>query len=311
MPTTRLHLDTDIGGDIDDLCALAMVLNWPGAELAAVTTNQDDGGRRAGYARYALKLAGRDEVPVAAGADIALNCYRVRPGLPDEARYWPEPVPPLPTPIDRALDLLERSIEQGALIVGVGAYTNLALLEQRTPGILRRANLFLMGGYVFPVRPGFPAWGNETDWNVQVDIRSSQTVLERASQPILTPLSVTVETSLRRAHLPRLRAAGPLAQIIARQAEAFASDEHHEERFGQTCAGLPDDTINFQHDPLACAIALGWRDGVEISEIPVRLEVVDGWLHQRIDPNGTPIKVVTRVDANRFGELWLDTVTRQ
>jgi hypothetical protein len=25
-----VHLDTDIGGDIDDLCALAMLLRWPG-----------------------------------------------------------------------------------------------------------------------------------------------------------------------------------------------------------------------------------------------------------------------------------------
>ena len=34
----KIHLDTDIGGDIDDLCALAMVLRWPGAELTGVTT---------------------------------------------------------------------------------------------------------------------------------------------------------------------------------------------------------------------------------------------------------------------------------
>jgi hypothetical protein len=26
---SKLNVDTDIGGDIDDLCALAMVLNWP------------------------------------------------------------------------------------------------------------------------------------------------------------------------------------------------------------------------------------------------------------------------------------------
>jgi len=25
----KVHLDTDLGGDIDDLCTLAMVLNWP------------------------------------------------------------------------------------------------------------------------------------------------------------------------------------------------------------------------------------------------------------------------------------------
>ena len=40
----KLHLDTDLGGDIDDLCALAMVLNWPAVELVGVTTVSDDGG---------------------------------------------------------------------------------------------------------------------------------------------------------------------------------------------------------------------------------------------------------------------------
>ena len=151
----KLHLDTDIGGDIDDLCALAMVLNWPGIELLAVTTNCDDEGRRAGYARYALALAGHAAIPVAAGADVALGCYRVHPGVPDEKRYWPEPVVPAPGPLDAALDLLERSIEQGAIIAAIGAYTNLALLEERSPGILQRGKLFLMGGQIFPPREGF------------------------------------------------------------------------------------------------------------------------------------------------------------
>ena len=44
----KLHLDTDLGGDIDDLCALALVLKWPDVDLLAVTTNADDRGRRAG-----------------------------------------------------------------------------------------------------------------------------------------------------------------------------------------------------------------------------------------------------------------------
>ena len=83
----KLHLDTDLGGDIDDLCALAMVLNWPDVELLAVTTVADDQGRRAGYVRYALRLAGRDEIPVAAGSDVSLDCYRSRLGLPDEHIY--------------------------------------------------------------------------------------------------------------------------------------------------------------------------------------------------------------------------------
>lgn len=304
----KLHIDTDLGGDIDDLCALAMVLNWPGAELLAVTTNSDDGGRRAGYVRYALKLAGRADIPVAAGADAAEGYYRVWPGLPEESAYWPEPVPPAPGPLERALSLLERSIEQGAIIAAIGAYTNLALLERRSPGILQRANLYLMGGYVFPPRPGFPQWGHDSDWNVQVDAPSALSVFQH-SIPTLVPLSVTAETWLRRAYLPALERSGPLAQLIAQQAEAFARDEQIETRYGQTCPALPADIINFQHDPLACAIALGWNEGVEVRELLLRSEVEGGWLRQRVDDGGSPTRVTTRVDGARFSEFWLSTVT--
>jgi inosine-uridine nucleoside N-ribohydrolase len=306
----KLHLDTDLGGDIDDLCALALALKWPDVELLAVTTVADNQGKRAGYTRYALRLAGRDDIAVAAGADASLDCYRVYQGLPDEAAYWPEAIPPAPTPLNQALALLERSIEQGAIIAAIGPYTNLALLEKRSPGILRRARLYLMGGYVFPPRAGFPAWGHDMDWNVQVDVQSAYEVLQR-SNPTLIPLSVTVETSLRRGYLARLRQAGPLAQLIARQAEAFARDEGYEAKYGQTCPGLPDDMINFQHDPLACAIALGWNEGVEIREIPLKSEIREGWLYQRIDAGGQPTRVVTRVDGGKFNEFWLRTVMEE
>jgi hypothetical protein len=47
---TLIHLDTDIGGDTDDLCALAMLVGWPGVELVGVTTCSDSGGGRAGLA---------------------------------------------------------------------------------------------------------------------------------------------------------------------------------------------------------------------------------------------------------------------
>ncbi len=60
-----LHVDTDIGGDTDDLCALAMLLGWPGVDLAGVTTCSDGKGMRAGLASYALRLAGCGDIPVA------------------------------------------------------------------------------------------------------------------------------------------------------------------------------------------------------------------------------------------------------
>ena len=307
-----IHLDTDIGGDMDDLCALAMCLRWPGAEISAVTTVCDAGGRRAGYARYALALEGRSQIPLAAGADVDCGRFRVVPTYPVEADYWPETVPPAPGPLDAALELLKTSIEQGAAVAALGPYTNLYLLEQKYPGILRRARLFLMGGFLTPARAGFPGWGNDMDWNIQQDAAAAEYVLTH-SHPTLIPMTVSLETSLRRAYLPRLRAAGALGALIARQAEAFAREYENETRLGQTCAGLPDDTINFQHDPLACAVALGWTEGMTTAEIGLILEWKDGWLHERgVEtgaPGSTPARIVTRIDGDRLNRLWLDCLT--
>ena len=208
--SSLIHLDTDLGGDLDDLCALALLLNWPGLRLNAVTTVGDDRGRRAGYTRYVLDLCGRADVPVAAGADQSGGYYPYALGLPPEEVYWPEPVPALPTPPAQALALLKDSIERGATIIGIGPYTNLYLLDLQYPGILRSAKLFLMGGSFYPTRPGYPDWGSDMDFNIQVDVRSARHVLENSS-PTLIPLTVTVETALRRAYLPGLRSSGPLS----------------------------------------------------------------------------------------------------
>jgi purine nucleosidase len=306
----KIHIDTDLGGDIDDLCALSMVLKWPDVQLLGVTTVADHDGKRAGYARYTLNIAGREEISVAAGTDVSLGCYRSWPGLPDEDIYWPEPVPPAPGPVDDALSLLERSIGQDAIVAAIGPFTNLALLEKRRPGILRNARLYLMGGYVFPPRKGFPVWSHEQDYNVQVDLQSAQYVFQHSS-PTLVPIAVTVETALRRAYLDDVRRSGPLGQLIETQAEAFARDEHMEARYGETCDGVPADIINFQHDAVTCAIALGWNDGVEIQEFRVQSQIKNGWLRQWIEDFGRPTKIVTQVNGRRFNQFWLDTITRQ
>lgn len=304
----NIHLDTDLGGDLDDLCALAMLLRWSGdVHLTGITTVGDTNGRRAGYVRYVLGLEGRNDIPVAAGADISQGFYRYELGLPPEERYWPEPITPSPNTIEDAIHLLKTSIEQGATIVGIGPYTNLYLLDLQYPGILMRAKLFLMGGYVYPPRSGFPNWENNMDFNIQADVKSAKHVIQN-SNPTLIPLTVTIETALRRAYLDDLQKSGALGQLIARQAEEFAVDYQNEKRFGETCEGLPQDIINFQHDPLACAIALGWNDGVELEELPLLLEEKDGWLTECIHPTGKSIRVVTKVDGSRFNEFWINKI---
>ncbi|HEY3079637.1 MAG TPA: nucleoside hydrolase [Chloroflexota bacterium] len=305
----RVHLDTDIGGDMDDLCALAMLLGWPRVELTGITTSVEEGGRRAGYVRRALELGGRADVPVAAGIDVSSGRFRFVPGYPPDEDYWEGPVDPSPGHVERAIDLLRRSIDQGAVVVAVGPYTNLAELETRHPGSLASARLVLMGGRVFPPREGFPPWGADQDYNVQLDVAAAETVLAR-STPTLVPLSVTVETALRRADLPELGRAGALGRLLARQAEACARDDRNEERWGRPYPGLPDDTINFLHDPLACAIALGWRQGVRIESLPLAWGTRQGWLHEWVEPGGRLTDVVVAVDGPAFGRRWLRALRR-
>jgi hypothetical protein len=66
----KLHLDTNLGGDIDDLQALAYLLGSPEVELTGITTAAEDAGRRAGYVWRALELGNRVDIPVAAGIDV-------------------------------------------------------------------------------------------------------------------------------------------------------------------------------------------------------------------------------------------------
>lgn len=279
-----VHLDTDIGGDIDDLCALALLLSTPAIELTGITTVLDVDGRRAGYARYVLDLVGRDAVPAAAGADRFPGRY----GLPDERRYWPEPVPPRPGQVAAALDLLEQSLQRGATLIGIGPLTNLALLEARTPGVLRTAQVYLMGGTL--ERPA-------DDFNVQADPESALGVLEACS-PTLVPLEVTVQTALRTSDVAILRDGGPLARLLARQADAFAVD----------VPDRPPGVINYQHDPLACAVALGW-DGVTISTLRLRAILHGGLLRLERDAAAPARRMVTTVDAERFSGYWLEAVS--
>jgi len=301
---SRIHLDTDLGSDTDDLCALAMLLGWPDVELTGVTTTTDPGGRRAGLVRYALRLAGREDVMVQAGAEGTLGVPMVPFDFPD---YWPEPAAPIPSWPGAAIDFLWASACRGATIVAIGPYANLAGLEAARPGVLASTGLVVMGGHVPPPREGLPECGARDDFNVQQDPIAARVVLERCS-PLVVPLAATAEVTLRAAHLPHLRACGPLGALLADQAEAHARDNGMGE-LARRFPGLPPDLLNFQHDPLACAVAAGW-DGARIEDIPIRLELRGGRLLMSRQEGARPMRVVTEVDAPRFEEDWLEAVQR-
>ncbi|MGH2807278.1 MAG: nucleoside hydrolase, partial [Actinomycetota bacterium] len=289
--TLRIHLDTDLGSDTDDLCALAMLLGWQGIELVGVTTNTDPRGIRAGFTAYALSLAGRDDVEVVAGAQGSLSSLFVPLAFPD---YWPEEIEPRPARSGHAIEVLEGAAASGATIVAVGPYTNLALLETARPGLLASTNVVVMGGHVTAPRRGLPQWGRDDDFNVQQDRYAAAIVFERV-RPVVVPLAPCLDAHLRAAHLPRLRAAGPLGELIADQSESHARDNGRTE-LGRAYPELPDDLLNFHYDPLAGAIAAGWG-GVAIEQIPTRIALGPDRLEMTRSDDGVPLRVVTDVDG--------------
>lgn len=300
-----LHIDTDFAGDPDDACALAMVLGWPGVDITGVTTVADPDGRRAGYVRHFLDLAGRADVPVASGAAVSSTTSRPMGEIPDHDRYWATPVTPYLSPPDAALALLDRSIHGGATIAAIGPYTNLAQLEDARPGRLGGAQVVAMGGWAGPLDADLPPWGPGRDWNVQCDTAAAITLLEHASVTWV-PIAVTARTHLRAADLPRLSESGRLGKLLARQAQAHADDLHTAD-LARAHIGLPDDLLNFHHDPLACAVALGWS-GVTGSPMTVEPVLEDQVL--RFEPReiGLTCRVVTAVDGPAFAETWLRAV---
>lgn len=231
----RVHLDTDLGGDPDDACALALLLGWPDVEIVGITTTIDPDGRRAACMAHCLKLAGRDDIPVAAGAEVSV-----------------------------------------------------------------------MGGWTQPPAEGLPAWGPERDWNVQWDTRAAELVATTATQLTLVTLPATLKSHLRARDLPRLRASGRLGQMLARQGEAHAADREMSELAGAHHA-LPDDLLNFHHDPVTCAVALGWS-GAVVEEM--RLEpALDGEvLRWGSDQEGQLRRVVVGLDGEGFTDTWLSAV---
>lgn len=304
----RIHLDTDFGGDPDDACALAMLLGWPEVELVGITTVLDVAGWRAAYVEHCLRLAGRDDIPLAAGAAVSLTTGQVAdPFLADE-RYWPSNLAPRPSVPGVALDLLHQSIEAGATIIGIGPYTNLALLEQGRPGLLAQAPVVVMDGWVEPPVAGLPAWGPEMDFNVQWDTQAAEIVAAAAATLTLATLSATLMAPLREPDLPGLRAAGPLGELLARQSEVYGREQGMAE-LGRAHAGLPDDLLNIHWDPVACAVALGWP-GATVAERRLRPVLEGETLRFQPDDAGSLVRVVTAVDGAAFSEAWLAAVER-
>lgn len=191
--TTRripVVLDTDIGGDIDDAFALAMVIRSPGLDLKAVTTVSGDTQARARIAAKMLSEAKLGNIPVAAGELDEKPAFA-------QARWAEGFTSPSLVP-EKAVDLLKKSIDRehgNMVVIAIGPLTNVAELLKRYPEEKKQIReIVLMGGSI--ARGYTPGSGPTAEYNIAADVAAAQVVFASGIPIRMAPLDVTARLQL-------------------------------------------------------------------------------------------------------------------
>jgi purine nucleosidase len=187
-------LDTDIGSDIDDAFALAMVIQSRELDLKAVTTVSGDTEARARIAAKMLSEAKLGNIPVAAGAPNEKPAFA-------QGRWAEDFKSPALVP-EKAVDLLKESIdrEHGSMVVvAIGPLTNLAELLKLHPEEKKQIHeIVLMGGSI--ARGYTPGSGPAAEYNIAADAAAAQIVFASGIPIRMAPLDVTARLQLDDAH---------------------------------------------------------------------------------------------------------------
>ena len=231
-----LVIDTDPG--IDDALAILLALASPEVDLRLVTTvhGNVELAQTTENARRVLHLAGRSDVPVAAGARASLvHPQAERAGhVHGAAGLGGVQLPPSPARLDPrpavvALAELLMTSPEPVTVAAIGPLTNLALLLAVFPEAAERIDrLVVMGGSA-------SRGGNVTaaaEFNVWADPEAAQAVLTSTLPTVMVGLDVTVPTVLTSAGIARFAAAGPvgataaavLAQYVEHARSAYGTD---------------------------------------------------------------------------------------
>jgi len=164
--------DTDIGTDIDDAYALALILKSPELDLVGVTTVSGDAVARARLAAKLLAVAGgaAAKIPVYAGTSTGTQYMK-------QAEWATGFTSPALHP-EGGVAFMRQQIEArpGQLtIVAVGELTNVAALLRSSPDIAKKIKgIALMGGAVR--RGGQPGSAPQPEWNIKSNAAAAKTV---------------------------------------------------------------------------------------------------------------------------------------
>nr|WP_314627363.1 nucleoside hydrolase [uncultured Janthinobacterium sp.] len=190
-PVHKVIVDMDIGDDIDDAFALALLLQSPDIEIVGITTAWGDTALRGRLLERLLRETGHAGIPVAQG--IATP----NPTPFTQARYAQRGVAPSRPPQD-AIDFILREIKRqpGQItILALGPLTNIGAVIARDAATFTKVKqVVMMGG---SVRAGYrksqyvPARPADKEYNIASDVKGAQALFASGVPIVMLPLDST------------------------------------------------------------------------------------------------------------------------
>lgn len=270
-----LVLDTDIGTDVDDLLALAVLLGSPEADVTAVTTVYGDVALRARIVAKAYAAAQRPAPLIAAGLSATRS---------GRAVWWAGHEG---STID---DLDEQEFAQDAsaidtlaaaeLVVALGPLTNVAAAVESPRRRLRR--IVMMGG-AFDGRP---------EHNIRSDADAAAAVLDSGIELMTVGLEITEQVRFTEADLTDLP--GELGALISGEVQRFWA--------------FTEQMWNNPHDPLAVLLLLA-PHLFTVDHGRIRLDRTAHVTRFEPDPDG-PHRIVRELDVDGVKHELLTRIRR-
>lgn len=276
---TKILIDTDIGGDVDDALALALALNSPELEIIGITNVYLANEWRANVTRNILRVYNREDIPVSTGAEKPLIGWWDESRIPNSSRDFGQiGGKPLPCACDFIIQMAEQ--EDNLTILAIGPLTNVGLAIAKAPHILSKINIVMMGGQINKAHP---------EWNIVCDPEAARIVFESGVPIRMAGLDVTNRCQFTRDEVDEIKSTGnPRTDMLGEMMELFIKN------FGY----LP-----ILHDPLALA-ALLWEDLLTFEDKHILVET--GGQYTRgltIDCDwgeGVLVKAATDVNVEEF-----------
>lgn len=196
---TPVIIDTDLGQDMDDAWSVGYLLMSPDVDVRLITTvSRCTIGKADLLAKY-LTDANRTDVAIGVGAPTSppfrghgdcwcngtgaetgcANGFFVGPAAPyaQGFRLADYKGPAHPDAVSAMAEVLAQY--PATTLISIGAFTNLAALQQRFPDLIHKANVIAMAGSIFV---GWNAVGPPmAEYNVATDVDAARAVLRNSA----------------------------------------------------------------------------------------------------------------------------------